>query len=213
MSDAGACLGNDDRRDRRIRECPPGAAASPFNPSRFAEQLPDNTFELVALASGASQREIERGFESWISAAFLSPADYDTLSRMAGFYEADVVAPSGAPARAAAQPEAVAEPARAVPVDLEWEEVDLLPSPAVLAEMTILDRRFFIDDEDHRASARRDGQPWPARLDRCCWRHRHGDRRLRGPLRIDSAQRRLPGRDDAVAGRTEGAASSRVGRA
>ena len=130
----------------------PGAAASPFNPSRFAEQLPDNTFELVALASGASQREIERGFESWISAAFLSPADYDTLSRMAGFYEADVVAPSGAPARAAAQPEAVAEPARAVPVDLEWEEVDLLPSPAVLAEMTILDRRFFIDDEDHRGA-------------------------------------------------------------
>lgn len=128
----------------------PGAAASPFNPSRFAEQLPDNTFELVALASGASQREIERGFESWISAAFLSPADYDTLSRIAGFYEADVVAPSGAPARAAAQPEAVAEPARTVPVDLEWEEVDLLPSPAVLAEMTILDRRFFIDDEDHR---------------------------------------------------------------
>jgi len=128
----------------------PGAAASPFNPSRFAEQLPDNTFELVALASGASQREIERGFESWISAAFLSPADYDTLSRMAGFYEADVVAPSGTPARAAAQPEAVAEPARTVPVDLEWEEVDLLPSPAVLAEMTILDRRFFIDDEDHR---------------------------------------------------------------
>jgi hypothetical protein len=126
----------------------PGAAASPFNPTRFAEQLPDNTFELVALASGASQREVERGFESWISAAFLSPADYETLSRMAGFYENDPVAPRSAPAHAAVRPDAVAEPARSAPVDLEWNEVDLLPSPAVLAEMAVLERRSFVGDED-----------------------------------------------------------------
>jgi hypothetical protein len=129
-----------------------GPVASSFNPSLFAEQFPDKTLELVALASGGAQREVERGFESWISAAFFSPADYETLSSMAGFHESDPVLHFEAPAHAGAQAqaEAMAERGLAVPLDLEWDAVDLLPSPAVLAEMAVLERRYLVSDEDHR---------------------------------------------------------------
>jgi hypothetical protein len=125
-----------------------GATASPLHPSHFAEQFPDRTFELVARAISDHPRETESVFESWISAAFFSSSDYETLSSMTGFHDVDMLAQDADPASLQIFAQRLAENVSFVARDFEWDAVDLLPSPAVLAGFAVPERRFLVDDED-----------------------------------------------------------------
>lgn len=126
-----------------------GTSASPLHPSLFAEQFPDKTFELVALSNGGSSRQVESTFESWVSAAFFSTSDHETLSSMTGFLEGDATpAAILSGSYGVTQASAIAEPGPAVALDFEWDAVDLMPSPAVLAGMALFERRYLVGDED-----------------------------------------------------------------
>lgn len=128
------------------------ATSSPLHASLFAEQFPDTTFELVARAVSDQRAGTESVFDGWVSAAFFSTSDYETLSSMTGFHDIDALAQADIVDADPASSQTFAH--RLVENlsftrDFEWDAVDLFPSPAVLAGLSVPDRRFLVDDEDN----------------------------------------------------------------